>query len=102
MPTIKERVGHTFYLWWVSRDRIGARECGAPKVLQCFVHCRHAVGTEAARAYLFCSFRKEECCSMRVHTDRKQLDGAAIAFVVITLLTVVAFAILLSRLDAFF
>jgi hypothetical protein len=39
---------------------------------------------------------------MRAHTDRKQLDGAAIAFVVITLLTVVAFAILLSRLDTFF
>jgi hypothetical protein len=34
----------------------------------------------------------------RGHTDRKQPDGAAIAFVVITLLTVVAFAILLSRL----
>jgi hypothetical protein len=67
-------------------------------VLLCFVHCWHAVGTAAAEAYLFCSFRKEECCPMRVHTDRKQPDGAAIAFVVITLLTVVAFAILLSRL----
>jgi hypothetical protein len=39
---------------------------------------------------------------MRIHTDRKQLDGAAIAFVVITLLAVIAFAILLSRLNAFF
>jgi hypothetical protein len=39
--------------------------------------------------------------SMRVHLDRKQPDGAAIAFVVITLLTVVAFAILLSRLNGF-
>jgi hypothetical protein len=29
---------------------------------------------------------------MRVHTDRKQPDGAAIAFVVITLLIVIAFA----------
>jgi hypothetical protein len=38
---------------------------------------------------------------MRIHTDRKQPDGAAIAFVVITLLTVIAFAILLSRLNAF-
>jgi len=38
---------------------------------------------------------------MRIHTDRKHLDGAAIAFVVITLLTVVAFAILLSRLNGF-
>jgi hypothetical protein len=41
---------------------------------------------------------------MRVHLDRKQqeFDGAAIAFVVITLLIVIAFAILLSRLNAFF
>jgi hypothetical protein len=57
-------------------------------------------GTTAANAYLFCSFRKEECCSMRVHLDRKQPDGAAIAFVVITLLTVIVFAILLTRLGA--
>ena len=39
--------------------------------------------------------------SMGAHLDRKQPDGAAIAFVVITLLTVIAFAILLSRLNAF-
>jgi hypothetical protein len=41
---------------------------------------------------------------MRVHLDGKQqeFDGAAIAFVVITLLIVIAFAILLSRLNAFF
>ena len=38
---------------------------------------------------------------MRIHTDRKQPDGAAIAFVVITLLTVIAFAILLTRLNGF-
>ena len=38
---------------------------------------------------------------MRAHTDRKQLDGAAIAFVVITLLTVIALAIVLSRLNVF-
>jgi hypothetical protein len=66
--------------------------CSAPKVLLCFVHCWHAVGTAAAKAYLSCSFRKEECCSMRVHLDRKRLDGDAIAFVVITLLIVIAFA----------
>lgn len=36
---------------------------------------------------------------MRVHNHRKQLDGAATAFVVITLLTVIALAILLSRLN---
>jgi len=29
---------------------------------------------------------------MRIHIDRKQLDGNAIAFVVITLLIVIAFA----------
>ena len=39
---------------------------------------------------------------MGVHIDRKQLDGAAIAFVVIILLTIVALEILLSRLNAFF
>jgi hypothetical protein len=55
----------------------------------------------AAKVYFICSFRKEECCSMRIHTDRKQPDGAAIAFVVITLLTVTVFAILLGRLNAF-
>jgi hypothetical protein len=35
---------------------------------------------------------------MRVHTDRKQLDGAALAFVVITLLAVIVLAVLISRL----
>jgi hypothetical protein len=54
----------------------------------------------AAKAYLFCNFHKEECCSMRTHPDRKRIDGAALAFVVITLLTVIAFEILLSRLYA--
>ena len=39
---------------------------------------------------------------MRIHTDRKQLDGAAIDFVVIILLSIVALEILLSRLNAFF
>ena len=38
---------------------------------------------------------------MRVHPERKPLDGVAIAFVVITLLTIVALPILLSRLNAF-
>jgi hypothetical protein len=57
-------------------------------------------GTTTANAYLSCSFRKEECCSMRIHLDRKQPDGVAIAFVVITLLTVIVFAILLTRLGA--
>ena len=39
---------------------------------------------------------------MRIHTGRKRLDGAAIAFVVIILLTIVALEILLSRSNAFF
>jgi hypothetical protein len=39
-----------------------------------------------------CSFRKEECCSMRIHLDKKPSDGVAIAFVVITLLTPVTLA----------
>jgi hypothetical protein len=82
-----------------AKTRIGSHACGAPKVLLCFVHCWHAVGTAAAKAYLFGSFPEEECRWMRVHTDRKQLDGAATTFVVITLLTVIALAILLSRLN---
>jgi hypothetical protein len=39
---------------------------------------------------------------MRVHLDSKPIDGAAIAFVVIALLNVVALAVVLSRLNAFF
>jgi hypothetical protein len=35
---------------------------------------------------------EKECRSMRVHIDRKQLDGNVIAFVVISLLIVIAFA----------
>jgi hypothetical protein len=58
--------------------------------------------TAAAKAYLFYSFRKEERCSMRIHLDKKPSDGVAIAFVVITLLTPVTLAILLSRLHAVF
>jgi hypothetical protein len=38
---------------------------------------------------------------MRIHIDRKQLDATAIAFVVTLLLTIVALAILLSRLNVF-
>ena len=50
---------------------------------------------------MFGNFRKEECCSMRVHLEKKPPDGVAIAFVVITFLTVAALPILLSRLGAF-
>jgi hypothetical protein len=72
-------------------------------VLLCFAHCCRAVGTAAAKVYfLFCGFRKEECCSMRIPLDKKPSDGVAIAFVVITLLTPVTLAILLSRLHAVF
>jgi hypothetical protein len=35
---------------------------------------------------------ERECRSMRVHIDRKQLDGNVIAFGVISLLIVIAFA----------
>ncbi|SDS21516.1 hypothetical protein SAMN05444158_1367 [Bradyrhizobium canariense] len=38
---------------------------------------------------------------MRVHLEKKPLDGVAIAFVVITFLAVVALPIVLSRLNAF-
>jgi hypothetical protein len=69
-------------------------------VLLCFVHCWRAFGTVAAKAYLFCSFRKKECCTM--YTGWKRIDGAAIAFVVITLLSVIALEILVSRLHAVF
>jgi hypothetical protein len=50
---------------------------------------------------LFGNFRKEECCSMRIHLDRKPPDGVAIAFVVIAFLTLAALPILLSHLGAF-
>ena len=39
---------------------------------------------------------------MRVHLDKKPSGGVTIGFFVITLLTPVALAILLSRLNAFF
>lgn len=39
---------------------------------------------------------------MRVHLDKKPSDGMAIAFFVITLLTPIALAILLSRMNVFF
>jgi hypothetical protein len=39
---------------------------------------------------------------MRAHLDKKPSGGVAIAYFVITLLTPVALAILLSRLNAFF
>jgi hypothetical protein len=45
-----------------------------------------------AKDYLFCSFRKEECCSMRIHLDSNRLDGNAIAFVLITLFIVIVMA----------
>jgi hypothetical protein len=82
--------------------RIGSRECGAPKVLLCFVHCWRAVERRAVGAYYFIvASAKRSAVSMRVHPDRKRLDGAAIAFIVITLLSVIALEILLSRLNAF-
>ena len=38
---------------------------------------------------------------MRVHLDKKPSDGVAIAYVVVTVLTPIALAILLSHLNAF-
>jgi hypothetical protein len=82
--------------------RIGSCECGAPKVLLCFMHCWHAVERRQAKAYCFVVVASaEECSSMRVHIDRKPPDGNAIAFVVIILLSVVVLEVLFSRLDAF-
>jgi hypothetical protein len=101
MPTIKERWGHTFSLGGFERSELDHGSAAHLTVLRCFAHCCRAVGTAAAKAYLFCSFRKEECCSMRIHLDKKPSDGVAIAFVVITLLTPVTLAILLSRLHVF-
>jgi hypothetical protein len=71
-------------------------------VLLCFAHCCRAVGTATAKSCCLGNFRKEECCSMRVHLDKKPSGGVAIAFFVITLLTPVALAILLSHLNSFF
>jgi hypothetical protein len=48
--------------------------------------------TAALEAYSLVSLRKEESRSMRIHIDRKPLDGNAIAFVLIMLLIAVAFA----------
>jgi hypothetical protein len=62
-------------------------------VLLCFKHCWHAIERRHLELIvMYRSFRKEECSSMRVHVDRKRLDGNEIAFVVITLLIVIAFA----------
>ena len=52
----------------------------------------HAVGTAAVKAHCFGRFFGKECRSMRAHIDRTWLDGDVIAFVVISLLIVIAFA----------
>jgi hypothetical protein len=82
--------------------QIGSCECGAPKVLLCFMHCWHAVERRQAKAYCFVVVASaEEYSSMRVHIDGKPPDGNAIAFVVIILLSVIALEVLFSRLDTF-
>jgi hypothetical protein len=93
---------HTFSLGGFERYELDHGSAAHLTVLLCFTHCCHAVGTAAAKAYLFCSFRKEERRSMRIDLDKKPTDGMAIAFVVIALLTPVTLAILLSRLHAVF
>jgi hypothetical protein len=102
MPTIKERVGSYFFLWWFGEIRIESRECGAPNraAVLCVLLSRGWNGG-SQDLLLFCN-RKEECCSMRIPLDKKPSDGVAIAFVVITLLIPVTLAILLSRLHAVF
>ena len=94
--------GHTFSFGGIERYELDHASAAHLTVLLCFAQCCRAVGTAAAKAYLFCSFRKEECRSMRIHRDKTPSDGVAIAFVVITLLTPVTLAILLSRLHAVF
>jgi hypothetical protein len=84
---------------WFGLDHASAARL---TVLLCFAHCCRAVGTATANSYCLGSFRKEECCPMRAHLDKKPSDGAAIGFFVITLLSPFALAILLSRLNAFF
>jgi len=54
------------------------------------------------RHICFAASAKRSAADARIHTDRKQLDGAAIAFVVIILLAIVALEIPLSRLNAIF
>ena len=83
--------GHTFSFGGIERYELDHASAAHLTVLLCFAQRCRAIGTAAARAYLFCSFRKEER-SMRVHIDRKQLDGNVIAFVVISLLIGIAFA----------
>ena len=79
----------------VFRYKIGSRECGSPKVLLCFAHCGHAVRM-AAGCFVVAS-AKAECCSMRIHIDRKRVDPDAVAFLVIILLIAIAFALALWR-----
>jgi hypothetical protein len=96
-------------LCWLREMRIGSCECGATKVLLCFMHCWHAVERRQAKAYCFVAkaycfvvvASAEEYSSMRVHIDGKPPDGNAIAFVVIILLSVIALEVLFSRLDTF-
>jgi len=85
-----------------SRDANWMCECGAPKVLLCFMHCWHAVERRQAKAYCFLVVASaEEYSSVRVHVDGKPPDGNAIAFVVIILLSIIALEVLFSRLDTF-
>jgi hypothetical protein len=86
VPAIKQRVGLRFPPLQGEKYWIVCLQC--TKRAMCVAG---PPGTAAAHACCFNSFRKEECCSMQVHIDRKRLDGEAIAFVVIILLIVIAF-----------
>ena len=91
MPTPRSEWDRTFLGF--SIYEFGSLECGAPQSAAVLRALLTRCWNGSSQGLLFCcSFRKEECCSMRVHIDRKRLDGDAIAFVVIMLLIVIAFA----------
>jgi hypothetical protein len=101
MPTIQERVRQWFLSLVVSRDTnwiARVRRTLSAAVLRALLARCWNGGSQGLPVL---QLPQRGVLSMRVHLDRKQPDGAAIAFVVITLLTVVAFAILLSRLNGF-
>jgi hypothetical protein len=92
MPAIRERVVHTFTVGGFERYELDRASAAHPKCC-CASRIAGPLLNGGSQGLSFCCcFRKEECCSMRVHIDRKRLDGNAIAFVVITLLIVIAFA----------
>jgi hypothetical protein len=69
------------------------RACGAPQ--PCCCASRIAVALlerRPSRRIVLEASSKKECLSMRIHIDKNQFDGNAIALVVIGLLIVIALA----------